>query len=273
MKKLIPMLFVVMILATGCPQPEPEVHQVEIGLFTPYYVFPDILNGKVKTVVEKNYLGVEQDGKIVKGERLTVAARDTIGWTNDFRLTYDENGNLLKYEAINENDELIETNTQTVEEGNIVKSVHMLDDTLRSYSLLSYNDAGQLVKMDHFRMPADTLAWSVALLSDENGNFTEWQWMDFKGDPDGKHIFTVNMEGRRTGYSYYNKDGEKTFEQQYTYNDMGQLARQVMIDRDGKEFVAEYEYEYDEMNNWIQCTGTSSDGVPMVEERTITYYE
>jgi hypothetical protein len=273
MKNLIPMLFVVMILATGCPQPEPEIHQVEIGLFTPYNFFPETLNGKVKTVIERNFLGVEQDGKIIKGERLTVAARDTIGWTNDFSLTYDEDGNLIESALIDENDEVIDSNQLTVEEGKIVKSVYTKNDTVRNYALLSYDEAGHLVKVEQFRMPADTLAWSAQLLSDDQGNFLEWRFMDYKGDPTTKYIFTVNQDGRRTGYTFYNKEGEKAFEQQYTYNDMGYMSRQVLIDKEGKEYVSEYEYEYDEMNNWIKTIGKTSYGPTVVEERTITYFE
>ena len=77
-------LFLVIILVTGCNQPLPEIHQVEIGLYTPYFLFPETLQGKVKSVIEKNYLAVEQDGKYIKDIPLTVGARDSIGWTTDF---------------------------------------------------------------------------------------------------------------------------------------------------------------------------------------------
>ena len=271
MKKLISVLFVVMILATGCPQPEPEVHQVEIGLFTPYVVFPETLNGKVKEVVEKNYLGVEQDGKVIRGDRLTVDARDSIEWTNDFRLTYDEDGNLIESVLLDENDETIEQQKQTVVEGRIVKSELSRNDTLREYSKLSYNDAGQLEKVEVFNLPIDTLRFSVLLSTDEQGNAVEWQFLDSKGDPTTKFIFTVNQEGGRTGYKFYNKEGEKTDEQKFTYNDMGFLAKQVTIDEEGKESVYEYEYEYGELDNWVKVIGYS-DRYNMVTERTITYF-
>jgi hypothetical protein len=272
MKTLIPMLFVVMILATGCPQPEPEVRQTEIGLFTPYMFMPEIVFGNIKEIVEINYMGVEEDGKWIKGERLTVAARDTIAWTNDFRLTYDETGNLTESVLLDENDQVIDKTLLTVEEGKIVKAEYITKDTVRNYMLLTYNEASQLVKVDQFRMPADTLAWSTNMLVDDQGHFLEWQSNNYKGDPGNKYIFTVNLEGRRTGYTQYNKEGEKVHEEQFTYNEMGFLQKQVMISKEGEQTVSEYEYEYDAQNNWIKVLG-NSDTYMIITERSITYYE
>ena len=271
MKKLIPVFFVVMILATGCPQPEQEVHPVEIGLFTPYAIFPEFLNGKVKEVIEKNYQGIEKDGKMIKGERLTKEARDTIKWSNDFRVNFDENGTLLECVKIDENDEIIDKQTLTVEEGKILKGLYTKNDTLRNYSMLLYDDAGQILKIEQYRMPADTIIWSVQFITDELGNVREWQFLDTGGNPTTKYIFTVDQAGSRTGYKYYNSEGELAFEERFTYNDKGSMVKQVMINKAGEETVSEYEYEYDEMNNWVKVTGYS-EHYPVVSERTITYY-
>jgi len=271
MKKIIPVLFVIMILATGCPQPEPVVPQVEIGLFTPYAIMPENVNGKVKEVVERNYHGIEKDGKITKGDRLTVEDRDTMTWSDDFKLTFDEDGNLLESATIGENDEIMDKLTLTLEEGQIVKGHFVKDDTLRNVTQMSYNEAGQLIKLEQYRMPADTMIWSVQFIADEQGILREWQFMNPKGDPTSKYIFTVSQEGRRTGYKFYNKEGEMAFEERYTYNDMGFLAKQVLINKAGEESVWDYAYEYDDLNNWVIVTGIS-DQYPIVAERTYTYY-
>ncbi|MFH0757586.1 MAG: hypothetical protein V2B15_09885 [Bacteroidota bacterium] len=271
MKKLIPVFFLVMILATGCPQTEPEVPRVEIGLFTPYAIFPESLNGKVKEVVEKSYQGIEKDGKIIKGERLTKEARDTINWSDDFRVTFDENGTLLECVKIDENDEIIDKQTLTVEGGRILKGHYTKNDTLRSYSVLSYDGAGHIAKVEQYTMPADTMLWSVQFITDEQGKVSEWQFMDPKGNPTTKYIFTVDQDNRRTGYKFYNREGELAFEERFTYNDKGFMEKQVMINKAGEETVSAYEFEYDGMNNWVKVTG-NSDQYPLVSERTITYY-
>ncbi|MEN8156359.1 MAG: hypothetical protein ABFS10_05360 [Bacteroidota bacterium] len=271
MKKLIPAFFVVMILATGCPQPETEIQQVEIGLFTPYVLFPEILNGKVKEVVETNYLGIEQDGKIMKGERLTIDARDSIKWSPDFKLIFDDNGNVLQTLYLDENDEVVKKDVQTVMEGKIVKSETIKGDTLRNYAKFSYNESGHLTAIEVYKLPVDTLAWGALLTVDEQGNYQEWQVMDEKGSPTDKYMFTVNQEDRRTGYKYYNKEGELAFEERYTYNEMGFMSKQEMINKEGEASASEYLYEYDEQDNWVKVTG-NSDQYTIITERKITYF-
>ena len=50
-------------------------------------------------------------------------------------------------------------------------------------------------------------------------------------------------------------------------------GKQILINREGKELVAEYEYEYDDMVNWILCKGKTSEDPSIVGERTRRYYE
>lgn len=64
-----------------------------------------------------------------------------------------------------------------------------------------------------------------------------------------------------------------TFEQEYTYNEKGWLEKQVMRNGEGEESVSEYVYEYDDTGNWVKVTGTSDLNVPIIAERTITYFE
>lgn len=272
MKKLFT-LFLVIILVTGCTPPAPETHQVEIGLYTSYFMFPETLNGKVKTVTEINYMAVEKDGKYVKDIPLTVKARDTIGWTPDFQLMYDESGNLLYSADIDENDKVLLNWDITIQENKMVKAELTREDTLRWVAKLTYNEVGVLTKVDQFRMPVDTLVNQFIIISDENGNFTEWQFQNSGGEPTGKNMFTVNLEGKRTGYKYFNKDGEQTFEQQFTYNENGNMIKQVIIDKEGEKSVSDYTYnDTDEMGNWTSVLGIGEDQA-IITERTITYYE
>ena len=265
--------FIVIILITGCNQTPPEIHQVEMGFYTPYFLFAETLNGKVKTIIEKSYMGVEKDGKYVKDIPLTVKARDSINWTTDFMLTYDEHGNLLYSVDIDENDKAINSWEISYQDHKMVKCELSSSDTLRVVAKLSYNEAGVLTMIQHFRMPVDTIAFQAVITSDENGNFTEWQFQNPAGENTGKYMFTVGLEGKRTGYTYFNKDGEQTFEQQYTYNENGDMIKQLLIDKERKKSVSEFEYEgFDEMGNWLLCSG-NADEYMIITERTITYHE
>ena len=265
-------LIVVIILVTGCSQPQPETHQVEFGMYTSYNLFPETLKGQVKEVIEKSYFAVEKDEGYVKEMPLTVAARDTIGWTLDFKLVFDENGNMVESYNIDENDKVLEAWKISIQDNKMVEAELTQKDTLRTVSRLTYNEAGVLTKVENFRMPADTLAFYADIITDENGHSIEWHTHNWQG-PRGKYMFTVNLEGKRTGYKYFNKDGEQTFEQQYTYNDKGHMIKQLIINREGKEFVSEYDYQsYDDHGNWTSYVA-HSDGPVLITERTISYYE
>jgi hypothetical protein len=271
MKKTFPILLVILFF-TGCSQPQPETYQVEIGMFTPYYLFPETLNGQVKEVYERSYLAHEENGQLVKGERLTVAARDTVGWTNDFHLLYDEDGNMIQADLIDENDELIDRNKQTIEEGKVVQSTYIKDDTVRYVMKIEFADDGNLIDFKAYRMPEDTLVMTRDYIYNENGHLVERRNVNFANEVMGKYVFTVNDEGKRTGYQFFNKDGEKMIEQQFTYNDMGSMSEQVIILDEGDRYVSEYAYEYDDMGNWIVVKCHTTEQPDIITERAITYY-
>jgi hypothetical protein len=122
-------------------------------------------------------------------------------------------------------------------------------------------------------MPADTLAFQARILSDEHGHMTEWVYQNPEGEKTGNRIFALDPEGRRTGYKHYNKDGEQVFEQQYAYNEKGNMIRQLMIDREGKEYLSEYDYSgYDDRGNWTRLVADDQQHI-IITERTITYHE
>lgn len=272
MKKLFPFFLIAAFLASACQQPEPEVSTVEIGLFTPYAVFPDILNGKVKEVTEKNYWAVEKDGKYEKGEIITEAARDTLGWTNAFRVMYDENGNLIKCENLDENEIIMNAELLSIKDNKAISAKLVRNDTLRNITHLKYNEAGIIEKFERYKMPEDTLVWYVMVMSDENGNMIEWEFFNPADEATGKFVLTYNPEGKSTGYKYFNKEGDVTVEQKYVYNDAGQMSEQTVINKDGKKSLTTFEYEYDKKNNWIKAIAKDDNRV-IIGERTITYYD
>ncbi|MGC9343097.1 MAG: hypothetical protein ACP5E3_10375 [Bacteroidales bacterium] len=271
MKKIIT-LFLLTLFVTSFVQSQSEKHQVVVGLFTPAYLAPETLNGQVKEIYERNYFANEKAGPMVKGDRLTITARDTIGWTRDFHVIYDEAGHLLLSEQVDENDKVINNSKLSYKGDKMEKAHYFQDDTLRSVTISVYDENGMTKVMERWA-PEDTLILKVKLVWDENGHVTGWHFHNSNGEPTGKYVFTLDENGKRTGYKYYNKDGEKTFEQQYTYNDMGFMKKQVLINREGEKSVAEYEYKYDDMGNWILCKGSTPHHADIIAERIITYYE
>ena len=78
-------------------------------------------------------------------------------------------------------------------------------------------------------------------------------------------------KGKRTGFTYYNADGDKTFEQKYTFEN-GFMIKKEMIKREGEVSVSEYDYLVDDTGNWVKTIGFS-DELIIITERSITYFE
>lgn len=269
MKKILPLLLGTLLVA-GCSQP--EEHTVEFGLFTPLALFSETLNGQVKELYERNYFAFEENGQMVKGDRLTIAARDSVSWTNDFRLLFDESGHLLQTDEIDENDQVFDRIILSYEGDYLVKAENYENDTLRVLGRISSDENGDITAIENYSVPEDTLRMKAILTWDEAGKSLEWCFYNPMGDTTGMYIFALDENGRRNGYKFYNRDGDQTFEQRFTYNEKGNMAKQVMINRDGEESTVEFEYEYDDMGNWTSVRCKSSQLPPIIAERTITYY-
>ena len=63
MKKL-SILFIIVCIASGCATEEVKTYSTTVGLFTPYVMFPETLQGQVKSIIEKNYFAKEEEGKL-----------------------------------------------------------------------------------------------------------------------------------------------------------------------------------------------------------------
>jgi hypothetical protein len=266
--------FSLIILAVGCNRkPEPaSVFTTTLGMNTPYYVAPETLNGKVKEVVEKVYLASDQDGKIVKGERLSKEARDSVNWTPEYIARFDADGNLLKCAEINNLDEVLNVTTQEIVQGKPVSSSYIENDTVRLKALFTYDESENTMKVERIRMPVDTLINIIHVRYDEAGNYSLWKFFNVADEMVFRYEFTVAEDGSSYSYSAFNRDGVKSGTRTYTKNDHGFAARDHIINRAGEETIYDMEYTYDDMGNWISRVVTSEEG-SIIEERTITYYE
>ena len=273
MKNLVTFLLMLAFIAVGCQQPEPEIHTVDVGFFTPYALYPETLNGKIKQLTERNYLAVEKDGNVIKDERLNKESRDSLSWTRDFRLSYNEDGMMTKLEYLDENDKTTSMDEITLKDKNIISGNYTHLDTLRHIFRVSYDEDGRISNYEMFQLPQDSLSWFAKIFYDDNGNHKEWVMFNAQGDQTGKFVFSINPEGRRSGYKFFNKEDSLSFEQQFTYNEQGVLQKQVLINKKREKSISEYEYKYDDHGNWIRGEAKSSDGKRIITERDIVYYQ
>jgi len=271
MKKLRSFIPIVFILFAGCVPKEKPVYKTEIGLFTPYSFMPEILNGRVKKLVEKNYLTREDNGKIVADRLLTTGDRDSINWTNDLILTFNEEGLLLQCDQIDENGKVIDSRKSGIDGGKIVRSDHLKADSLAGYDKVYYDSNGWMNKVENYSSE-DTLKQVLDIKTDDKGNIDTVFVLNSNNEITWKFEFSYNEANKRSGYKSFNTEGIKTFEQKYFYNDKGILEKQLLIDKDGIETEVPYTYTYDDNGNWIECIG--DDGkIKVLAKREIEYYD
>jgi hypothetical protein len=264
-------LVLLLILFAGCVSTEKPIDKTEIGMFTPYAFNPEVLNGKVKMITEKNYLAKELDGKIVADRPLTLKDRDSIGWTNDFIVTYNEDGLLIQCDEIDENGKVLYSAKTSIEDKTIIKCEYYKNDTLKEIQKIQHDTTGWVVKVEGYS-PQDSLKSIMDVKNDEKGNIISVIFKNSMNEISSKFESAYNENNKRTGYKFFDPQGNKTFEQKYSYNDQGFMEKQVIINKEGKESESLYTYTYEENGNWIECIGNEGKN-KIIAKRTIEYYK
>lgn len=273
MKKIIALLFIAL-LFMQCSEKKAANNPVEktvIGLFTPYELMPEVLHKKVKEIKEMNFLPAERDGKIEAGARLTVAARDTLSWTRDFTVQFDESGLAENVYHINENDESYESWVIKNEAGYPAKTSFFIKD-----SIVGKQEIAKINEMSYqwnfFNPQTDTLKNSAVLELNENRNHKSLQFYNLKGEPTSKYEWMYNSSGQLTGFTVSRNDTIRTG-MNFTYNPKGFWDTQESYNKiTGESELYRYEYEYDDAGNWVKNV-SYFDGKPyIVAIREYTYY-
>jgi hypothetical protein len=274
MKKLILPLTIAAVMAFGCKTEKPtEITILADG--TPYSSYPEIMKGKVKTVVEKNYGAVPDGESYKKGNPLTRADRDSLGnWTDDFEAVYDENGVIVVCTGLDETGNPVWKN-ESVIENKLVSQMNLFrKDTLRYIDQFKHSDNGFLISGTHNRAKVDTLIRYFTIKTNAVGYPTEFQTFNPKGEPTEKYTQTYDEQNRFVKFEAYKKDGSINFIQEVKYNEKSKVSELIFKDKDNKITASNYfTYEYDEKGNWIKAVVKDDKNHVVIEERSYTYFE
>lgn len=273
MKKLIALLFIAT-LFMQCSDKKTAVKPIEttvIGLFTPYDFMPEIVHKKVKEIKETNFWPIEKDGKIEAGQRLNTAVRDTLNWTPDFMVQFDESGLAEKVNHLNENDEPYESYVIKNEAGFPAFASFFLKDSLAGkHEITKINDSGYRWKI--MNPQTDSVRFSVVFELDENRNYKTLQYYNLKEEPTFKYEWMYNSSGQLTGYTASRNDTIRGG-MNFTYNENGSWETQEVYSKiTGKSEINRYEYEYDDAGNWTKAVSFVNEKPFIVALREYTYY-
>lgn len=274
MKKLILPLTIAAVLTFSCTTEKPAGTTI-LGDGTPYGNYPEILNGKVKTVVEKNYWAIPDGDSYKKGSPITKADHDSLGgWTDDFEAIYDENGVNVVCTGLNENGNPIWKNESVIENKLVVKRNIFRNDTLRVYDEYKYGENGFLTNGTRSRAGVDTLIVSTQVKTNLAGYPIEFQLFNTTGMPTDKYVYSYDEQNRFTKLEIFDKNGNITFSHEVKYNEKGKVSELKMKDKDNNVTASNYfTYEYDEKGNWIKAIAKDDKNHVVIEERTYTYFE
>lgn len=274
MKKLILPLTIAAVMAFGCTTEKPAGTTI-LADGTPYFNYPEIMIGKVKTVVEKNYRAIPDGDSYKKGNPLTKADRDSIGsWTDDFEAVYDENGVIVVCTGFDETGNPVWKNESIIENQQVRQRNVFRKDTLRYIDQFKHGDNGFLISGTHNRARVDTLIRSYTIKTNTVGYPTEFQIFNPKGEPAEKYAQTYDEQNRFVKFEAFDKAGGINFIHEVKYNDKSKVSEFIFKDKDNKIIASNYcTYEYDEKGNWIKAVVKDDKNHVVIEERSYTYFE
>ncbi|MGQ7867815.1 hypothetical protein [Sunxiuqinia sp. sy24] len=243
-----------------------------LSIFTPYFYFPETLNGNIQTLKEVNYWAKKEDGGITAGERISMADRDSlIQWTNDMEVSFDESGNVTQTIFLDENDNSFGHWSVESSEGKISKASWIRQDTTRNYVQVSYPQENEKI-MERFHAQTDTLINYAVITLNDQGLKTSIQWYNAMEEPRGYIRFNYNLAGKLDNYTITNSDTLQV-QMNFVTNDHGFFqSQEVYSARDSTTEVYVYEYTYDDKGNWTSYTGYKDGNPQVVCKRSYTYY-
>jgi hypothetical protein len=272
MKKSLILFIVIIFMVTGCTTKKAEVSTV-LGDYTPYYIFPEKLNGHIEKIIEKSYWTVPDGDTIKKGNPITIKDRDSLSWTNDFEATFDNGGNLLSCNLIDENDKVIQSWDLTYENNKLISATRTRDDTIRILRKYKYNEIDNSPEISLFREPVDTLISSCNIKTNDKDTVS-YYWFDYEGNLASTWVYLYNTNGQFRRLDSYT--GEDTYDGaiDVIYDDNGQMSVLTFYDKDNN--VTEVNYitnETDEKGNWIKSVIKDDKGRTFITERVYKYFD
>jgi len=270
MKKNVFFIFVLTALIWSCSTPETQKEKTILGLYTPYGFFQETLNGRVKEVKEQNYWAIEKDGEIIAGKPVTIADRDSVNWTKDFIVNFNQSGLVEKSLTLDENEEVLGS-WEVSNKDDLTSAAWIEKDTIRNY-FNTISKSESMSRMEYKNAIEDTLLNSLELEFDENGNYATLKFFNFKNEPTVTYVYSYSPEGFLNGYTWSRNDTIRGG-MNFTTNQQGFTETQEVFNKmTGKSSLHKYEYEYDEMGNWIKYVAFSDNKPQIVAKRIYNYY-
>lgn len=246
------------------------------------------LTGKVRSVRQISYLGVERDGKPSKAGR---ADEVTAKEHDSFTLVFNAKGNKVERQWLKLNDSLETRHTYKYSAGKLTEETR--EGELRGKCFFKYDAGGNRAEESCYDEDEGTDS-KIVYKYDEKGNLAEQACADCS--PSSKTTYKYDEKGNLTetstesdeflsSVSKYDEKGNAVEVNSYDlgtpttrvvnqYDDKGNLAEATHYAADGSvSHTLLYKYAYDKHGNWVQQAEYDGGTPKYILERTIQYFD
>jgi|GEM_PF-1422534 hypothetical protein len=272
MKQLSLLLVCIALMLTSCKKPQSAKTTV-IGWWTPYYFMPEQLNGKVKSVKEQNYWASIKDGKLVKGRLISPSDRINLGWTDDFDVLFNENGQVQKCDYTDDNGILIGSWVITLENNLPSLASWVEHDSTTMTVLIKNDDRGNMVENQFFKGISNQLLYRTDWVYNANKEFIKAIWYDNNGKLTKSNRYTWSSDSQVTQIEAYSTNDSLKGTFKINYNNKGFSKKQERFNSTNDKLKSvNIEYQYDENCNWVTATFYENDKPVAIADRIYVYY-
>lgn len=242
-----------------------------LSYYTPYNNAAEHLFGQVKSVKERAYWAVDNNGAIVKGKVVTTKEKNELGYTLDFDAHFDRNGNIVHSKYILDDNKFNSLDIDYLD-NKMLKATYTSDDTVRYYQNIEYSN--EKLKVSTFDALENKLVRTTDRKLNDEG-FTRYiEWSNSEGELMGYTKYKLNELNRVIGYKRYNaKDSLQSYAE-YTYSNNG-FGQTTKAYDDNGNIVWDAVYEnltYDDHGNWTTSIAKNDGKLTLFFEREYEYY-
>ena len=234
---------------------------------------PEQLNGKVKMVTEQNFWAVLDKGRYVKGAPITPAWKEKIGWTTDFRILFNEQGQLLKCDYLAETGAAWGSWVVTIDEGVPTLATWQENDSVKITVVVKTNKDQNIIETQNYTGTTKNMVARNEWVYAEKDKFIKTLFFDPQGKLIKNYRYTWDKDNRITAIESYS--GADSLKGKYfiEYNKRGFSKKQERQTASGAIVKSvSVTYEYDESLNWTKAVYIENGKPIIIAERYYEYF-
>jgi hypothetical protein len=156
---------------------------------------------------------------------------------------------------------------------NILSAAYYTNDILRANIKKRYN-GDNLEEVIYLLPGTEVQMRRVVIGYDQNGNRIKYQFFDNRNQLTYINEYIYNDKGHLEVFNVYSNTGQQTAVYRYTYDNKGiKLTQHQETYQDGDIRDYRFEYEFDEIGNYVKVIFIKDNKPIIYRERQIKYFD